>query len=56
MLEVGTKAPDFTLQNQEGKEVSLKGSLPIRLQREESHPLLLSERLDKRLHETSLRL
>ncbi len=23
MLEVGTKAPDFTLQNQEGKEVSL---------------------------------
>ena len=23
MLEVGTKAPDFTLKNQEGQEVSL---------------------------------
>lgn len=23
MLEIGTKAPDFTLQNQEGKEVRL---------------------------------
>lgn len=26
MLEVGTKAPDFTLQNQEGKEVSYQTS------------------------------
>ena len=36
MLEVGTKAPDFTLQNQEGKEVSLSDFKGKKVQRQKA--------------------
>ena len=50
MIESGTKAPDFTLPDQDGNDVSLQ-----RLRRADRRPLLLSQGRHARLHDAGVR-
>lgn len=50
MLEVGTKAPDFTLQDQDGKDVSLSDF------KGKKSSYILSQRQHERMYQASMRL